>query len=160
MYGESAGGGLVAGAVLKMRDLGIALPGALVLWSPWADITAAGDSYGTLSKAEPFLTAAGLQASADAYASRADQKNPYVSPVYGDFSRGFPPTLIQGGTKEIFLSHFIRLYQAIDSAGGEAKLDLYDGMPHVFQIIGPDSPEGKLALAKSARFMAAHLATK
>ena len=37
--------------------------------------------------------------------------------VYGDFRKGFPPTLIQGGTKEIFLSNFIRLYQALDQAG-------------------------------------------
>jgi acetyl esterase/lipase len=35
MYGDSAGGGLIAGSVLKMRDEGVGLPGALVLWSPW-----------------------------------------------------------------------------------------------------------------------------
>jgi monoterpene epsilon-lactone hydrolase len=47
---------------------------------------------------------------ADAYADPKDQKHPYVSPVYGDYTKGFPPTLIQGGTKEIFLSNFIRQY--------------------------------------------------
>ena len=50
----------------------------------------------------------------------------------GDYTQGFPPTLIQGGTKEIFLSNFVRHYQALDAAGQTVKLDLYDGMIHVF----------------------------
>ena len=54
---------------------------------------------------------------ADAYAAPAHQKNPYVSPVYGDYTLGYPPTLIQVGTKEIFLSNAIRHYHAIDNAG-------------------------------------------
>ncbi len=39
IYGDSAGGGLAASAILKMKDDGIEMPGAIVLWSPWADIT-------------------------------------------------------------------------------------------------------------------------
>ena len=41
-----------------------------------------------------------LQNMADAYANSSDQNNPYVSPVYGNFSKGFPPTLIQGVPKK------------------------------------------------------------
>src|ERR1700677_157812 len=44
IYGESAGGGLSAGSVLKMRDKGLGMPAAIGLWSPWADITNRGDS--------------------------------------------------------------------------------------------------------------------
>ncbi|MEQ1518196.1 MAG: alpha/beta hydrolase, partial [Usitatibacteraceae bacterium] len=33
IFGDSAGGGLATGATLKMRDLGLSLPAALVLWS-------------------------------------------------------------------------------------------------------------------------------
>jgi acetyl esterase/lipase len=98
-----------------------------------------------------------LGPSAAAYADPKDQKNPYVSPVYGDFSRGFPPTLIQGGTREIFLSGFVRLYQAIDAAGRTVKLDLYEAMPHVFQNKAPASPESRQALGKMADFLKQHL---
>ncbi len=90
-------------------------------------------------------------------ADPAEQKHPYVSPVYGDFSTGFPPTLIQGGTKEIFLSNFIRLYQALDTSGQTVKLDLYEGMTHVFQPRLPDSPESTTALKKMAAFLEQHL---
>lgn len=160
LLGDSAGGGLVAGAVLKMRDQQMPLPGALYLLSPWSDITSTGDSYRTLAAADPSLKAESLQWGADAYAAPADQKNPYVSPVYGDYSQAFPPTLIQGGTREIFLSHFVRHYQAIRSGGKIAVLDLYEGMPHVFQALAPAIPETATSMKRAAEFFDAHLAER
>jgi len=159
-YGESAGGGLIAGAVLKLRDQGLAMPAAVVLWSPWADIADRGDSAITLATQDPiYRYGPHLKSSADAYADPQDQKHPYVSPAYGDFTKGFPPTLIQGGTREIFLSHFVRLYRKIDGDGGTAVLDLYDGMPHVFQIRPElaDAPETRAAMKKMAAFLKEHL---
>ena len=158
IYGDSAGGGLAAGSVLKMRDQGMGMPAAVVLWSPWSDITETGDTYVTLKHAEPsYIYENVLKPSANAYADPKDQKHPYVSPVYGDYTKGFPPTLIQGGTKEIFLSNFVRHYQALDAAGQTVKLDLYEGMIHVFMVAIPDSPESKLALSKVDAFLKEHL---
>jgi epsilon-lactone hydrolase len=159
MYGDSAGGGLVAGSVLKMRDEGIGIPAAIVLWSPWTDVTVSGDSYNTLKNADPLIKSdlIPLKKMAGAYANLSDQKNPYVSPVYGDFDKGFPSTLIQGGTKEILLSDFIRLYQAIDQANILVKLDIYEGMPHDFQIFLSTIPETYTALSKMNNFLHEHL---
>jgi acetyl esterase/lipase len=160
VYGESAGGALVAGSSLKMRDKNLGMPAAVVLWSPWADITNSGDSAVTLKAFDPaHLYDRHLKPAANAYADPKDQKHPYVSPVYGDYSRGFPPTLIQGGTREIFLSHFVRQYRAIDEAGGQGVLDLYDGMPHIFQVRPElvDAPETRAALKKMAAFLKHHL---
>lgn len=157
LLGDSAGGGLIAGAVLKMRDQHVPLPGALYLLSPWADITDTGDTYTTLALADPSLTTENLKWGADAYAAPVEQKNPYVSPVYGDYTRAFPPTLIQGGTREIFVSNFIRQYQAIRSGGHEAVLDLYEGMPHVFQALLPGIPETATSMKRASDFFDAHL---
>jgi monoterpene epsilon-lactone hydrolase len=158
IYGDSAGGSLAAGSVLKARDVGLGQLAAVVLWSPWADITKTGDSYSTLADADPILIYDDwLENAAAAYAKPEDQKHPYVSPVYGDFSKGFPPTLIQVGTKEIFLSNAIRLYQALDQAGIEVKLDPYDGMWHVFQAFHWRLPESELARQKMAQFLRTHL---
>ncbi len=158
IYGDSAGGGMAAGAVLKMRDQGMGMPAAVVLWSPWSDITDSGDTYVTLKHAEPaYIYDNVLKPSADAYSDPKDQKHPYVSPVYGNYSKGFPPTLIQGGTKEIFLSNFIRHYQVLDSAGQMVKLDLYEGMTHVFQVALHGSPESNIALMKVDAFLKQHL---
>jgi epsilon-lactone hydrolase len=158
MYGDSAGGGLVAGSVLKMRDEGIGIPAGIVLWSPWTDVTRSGDSYHTLKNADPFIPSDSmLKNMADAYVNPSDQKNPYASPVYGNFTKGFPPTLIQGGTKEILLSDFIRLYQAIDHANIPVKLDIYEGMPHVFQVFLNNTTESNTSLSKMSNFLHEHL---
>ena len=99
--------------MLKMRDQGLPLPGALWLLSPWSDITATGDRYTTLATADPILNSTRLVWDAEAYAPVADRKNPYVSPVYCDYSKAFPPTLTQVGTREIFQSCAVREYQVI-----------------------------------------------
>jgi monoterpene epsilon-lactone hydrolase len=156
IYGESAGGAIAAGTVLKMRDKELGMPAAVVLWSPWADITNSGDSAITMKNYDPYYVyEKHLKHAADAYAAPEDQKHPYVSPVYGDYTKGFPPTLVQGGTRELFLSHCVRQYRAIDSAGGEAVLDLYEGMPHVFQMRAElaESPETRAALKKMTTFL-------
>ena len=157
VYGDSAGGSLTAGVLLKMRSRGLPLPGAAVLISPWSDITRTGDSYFTLEEEDPFLAYnLSIQNAAAAYAPEADQKNPVVSPVYGDYTRGFVPTLIQGGTKEIFLSNCVRLYQAMDQAGVDVTLDLYEGMWHDF-IARDNLPESKTARGKIIAFFKDHL---
>jgi acetyl esterase/lipase len=158
LFGDSAGAN-VAGAVSHlMRDQGMGLPAALVLWSPCVDFANGGDTRMTLSTADPAVCYdRRLEHAMLAYASRQDWGSPYVSPIFGDFRKGFPPTLIQAGTREILLSDSVRLYQAIDSSGGVAKLDLYEGMTHVFQALAPSTPESKTALNKIRAFLNTHL---
>ena len=160
LFGDSAGGGLAAGSVLKMRDQGLPLPGALYLVSPCADITATDDTTTTLANADPILSNDKLAWGADVYAAPADQKNPYVSPVYGDYKKPFPPTLIQLGTHELFVSHSVREYQAIRSGGHEAVLDMYEGMPHVWQALAPSIPETRVAIDRAVAFLHSHLLAK
>jgi acetyl esterase/lipase len=94
-----------------------------------------------------------LENAADAYAEPEDQKHPYVSPIYGDYSSGFPPTLIQVGTQEIFLSNAVRHYRALDTAGVPVTIDPYEGMWHVFQAFNWNIPEADLAREKMAVFL-------
>lgn len=158
MYGDSVGGALAVGSVLKMRDRGLGMPAALVLWSPWTDVTGVGDTYFTLSNADPFITNDSQRNMAAAYANQSDQKNPYVSPGYGNFSSGFPATLIQGGTKEVLLSDFVRLYQALDQADIPVKLDIYEGMPHAFQtFFFHNTTESNTAISKTNDFLKEYL---
>ena len=155
IYGDSAGGGLAISTALNLRDRGLGMPAALVLWSPWADITNAGDTAHTLRDADPSLDYANmLKNSALAYARGLELTDFRVSPLYADFTKGFPPSLIQAGTKEIFLSTSVRLYQKLEAAGQETKLDVYEGMWHVFQQ--HPIPETEVSLTKSAAFINEH----
>ena len=156
MYGDSAGGGLTVSTVLNLRDKGMGMPAVVVLWAPWVDLTNGGDTAHTLAEEDPLLDYEDLlKRSAMVYADGLDLDDPRVSPINADFSKGFPPVIIQGGTKEIFLSTAVRLYQKLEASGQEAKLDIYEGMPHVFQQF--PIPESEIAIGKSAAFIRKHL---
>lgn len=156
IYGASAGGGLATSTVLNLRDQGLGMPAAAVLWSPWVDLTKDGDTQTTLEDQEPMLLYDGmLDRSAKAFAAGLDLKDPRVSPMHADFKKGFPPTLIQEGTKTIFLSTSIRLYQRLDEAGQKPVIDMYEGMVHVFQQL--PIPEAEYAVKKTAEFFKRHL---
>ena len=159
MMGDSAGAGLAAGSVLKMRDQHLPLPGALYLMSPSADLSGAGDTSTTLAPFDPVLAPDTSSWSREAYAAVADQKNPYVSPVYGDYMQAFPPTLIQAGTREMLLSSAVREYQAIRGGGHEAILDVYEGLPHDWFGLIPQAPETKTAVNRAKNFFASHLSS-
>ena len=87
-----------------MRDIGIGMPAVVVVFSPNTDLTLSGDTVFTLRNADPVLDVNATKNLIAAYADPSDQRTPYASPIYGNFSKGFPPTLIQVGTKEILLS--------------------------------------------------------
>jgi len=153
IIGDSAGGNLATRTVLTLRDNGLGMPAAAVLWAPWSDLTDEGDTAITLKDAEPILSYRNiLEPSARAYANGLDLKDPRVSPLYADFTKGFPPTLIQDSTRTTFLSTSVRLYRKLEAAGAQPVLDLYEGMWHVFQA--DLVPEAETAVEKSAAFIA------
>ena len=156
LYGDSAGGGLATSTVLNLRDRGMGMPAAVVLLSPWVDISDAGDTMHTLENTDPLLHYDPLlKTSALAYADGLDLTDPRVSGLYADFSKGFSPALITEGTKCMFLSTSVRLFQALEAAGQETKLDVYEGMWHVFQT--SPSPETEVSLKKISAFLHQHL---
>jgi len=157
MTGESAGGNIVVASILKARDQGLPLPAGVMLVSPLTDLGWGGDTRTTLAEADPVLRPRQIEPCFEAYVDPTDFMNPYVSPVYGDFGKGFPPLLIQGGTKESLLSDMVRLHRAVRAAGGDCRLELYEDMPHCFQVAMAEAPEGKEALAEQADFWMRHL---
>lgn len=54
---------------------------------------------------------------------------PYLSPLLGDVA-AFPPTLLQSGTKDLFLSNTVRMHRALRRAGVRAELHVWEAMPH------------------------------
>jgi monoterpene epsilon-lactone hydrolase len=152
LVGDSAGGGLAVAATLGLRVQGARLPKALVLWSPWVDLTNQSESHLRLAAIDPLLRKDDLDRSALAYAPANEHRNPAVSPLYAEFDAAFPPTLVQCGTREILLSDAVRLVRVLDEAGCRATLDVWDGMFHSFPSILPHAPEALRARARAKRF--------
>ncbi len=131
--GDSAGGNLALALMLKLKEEHRFLPGGLVLMSPWTDLTSAGESFQEKAELDPVLDEPYINRMILAYAKERDLKNPFISPLFGNFT-GFPPVYIQVGENEILLDDSVRLYKVMEQAGVSVKLDSFPGMWHVFQM--------------------------
>src|SRR5438270_7772421 len=108
VMGDSAGGGLALALLLRLRDLGEALPAAAVALSPWTDLALTGASLTRNATADPMENPDDTHFLAACYLGDGDPKNPYASPLYGD-PTGLPPTLIQVGSDEVLLDDSVRM---------------------------------------------------
>lgn len=131
--GDSAGGNLALSLVLKLKEEERLLPRGLVLMSPWTDLTSSGKSHETKADMDPVLNEEYIHRMVSSYAQDMDLSNPYISPLFGDFT-GFPPTYIQVGENEILLSDAIRLHKKMIDANVSVRLEHFPGMWHVFQM--------------------------
>ena len=130
---DSAGGNLALVLCHLLKQSARRLPGALILLSPWTDMTAGGKSYQERADMDPILTMNYITAVREAYARGADCSSPLLSPLLGDLS-GFPPTLIQVGSNEILLSDSVRLRDRMIQAAVPCRLEVWSDMWHVFQM--------------------------
>ena len=127
--GVSGGGNLAAALPLRIRDEGLPLPAGVVLLSPEVDLTESGDTFETFAGLDPIIPGR-LTDQIRAYAPGRDLRTPYLSPLFADFSKGYPPTFLQSGTRDMFLSNTVRMHRALRSAGVPAELNVWEGMPH------------------------------
>ena len=126
------------------------LPGALLLMSPWTDMTMSGESLRERAGIDPALTPEYMAAVRAAYAGDMDPSLPQFSPLFADFS-GFPPTLVQVGTHEILFSDEERLAENMRAAGVEVRLEVWDRMWHDFQMY--PSRSASAAMQNTAHFL-------
>ncbi len=155
--GTSAGGGLTLASNLRFIQLGLETPGALWVGTPWADLTKTGDSQFTNEGIDRNLVAYDglLEGAAKIYAGGRDLKTPLISPVYGDF-KGFPPTYLVTGTRDLFLSDTVRVHRKMRVAGVVAELNVYEGVSHG-EYMFPDTPEMRQTFGELGAFLLRHL---
>jgi epsilon-lactone hydrolase len=149
VYGPSAGAALAAACILKARDLGLPLPAACVLHSPQSDLTESGDTFETNEKLDMLLSR--MPRVIALYAGGRDLSDPYLSPVFADFGKGFPPTLLSSGTRDLFLSNTVLLHRALRRAGIAAELLVFEAMSHG-GFFGK-APEDREMLGEHVRFI-------
>jgi monoterpene epsilon-lactone hydrolase len=154
--GSSAGGNLASAAMLMIKDQGLPPPAGLVLLTPEVDLTEAGDSFRTNVLLDVTLKGPLPECNA-LYAAGHALADPYLSPLFGDLA-GFPPTLVQTGTRDILLSNSVLMHRKLRKAGVEAELHVWEAMPHGgFGLFGfGDAPENAEIDDEVRRFIHAH----
>lgn len=152
MAGDSAGGGLTMSLLIDLKQRALPMPACAVLWSPWVDLLGEGGASGWNAAADPILSPETLELSVRRYVGDAIPDDPRLWPLHTDLS-GLPPLLIQVGSIEILLSDSVRLSEAASKAHVHTRLDVYPGMPHLFQGFGFMLEEGVAAVRDSAAFI-------
>jgi epsilon-lactone hydrolase len=153
--GDSAGGGLSLSLLVRLRDLGFAMPDGAILLSPWTDLTASGSSVDGNAGKDLWFTRRHLETWAGHYAAPAVRRSPYVSPVFAELS-ALPPLLLLAGEDELLLDDALRVREAAGAAGTDVRVHVGRGMQHDWPLTLPWLDESRLAWAVMESFVEEH----
>ena len=151
VVGDSAGGALALGLAITSE---LQPPAVVVGLSPWTDMTLSGPSMDTnrptdalFGGDQPF----DLDAMVDLVLGGPgqDRRDPRVSPLHGDLTR-LPPTYLQVSGAEMLLDDAQRV---ADAAPDVARLDIFAGQQHTFQMAAGRSPVADDAIARVAEWL-------
>ncbi len=152
LYGTSAGAVLTGEIAVRLRQLHLPLPGALGIFSGFGDFSQPGDSraiFALNGLSGPLSPPSETQSGDNAYVGSTGVKNPVLSPFFADLS-GFPPTLFITSTRDLLLSGTTILHRAFLRAGVDARLVVFEALPHAFwnDVHLPESQEANQIMAK------------
>jgi len=154
IFGTSAGAILSCEVTVKLKQLGLLLPGALGVFSSLADFSRPGDSRqlftlngfpGQLQPADP------RHLPDNEYVGKTDRKDPVLSPLYADLS-GWPSSLLVTSTRDLLLSETTIFHRALLHAGNDSQLVVFEALPHAFWYHF-QLPETREALELMATFL-------
>ena len=144
LYGTSAGAILTGEVAVRLKQLGMPLPGALGIFSGFGDFSQSGDSQAmySLRGLSGSLPLPSSQPRDSEYAGSHDRKDPVLSPIYADL-HGMPPTLFITSGRDMLLSGTTILHRAFLRNGADARLVVFEGLPHAFwnDVSLPESRE-------------------
>lgn len=158
VFGTAFGGNLTLLLVQRARKEGLPLPAAIMVGTPWSDLSKTGDSYYTNAGLDSFTYEGLAEAAMKLYANGRDLRDPLLSPIYGDFS-GFPPTFLVSGTRDLLLSNTVRVQRKLLQAGVPAQLEVEEGQSHGQYLYAAtvDAPEALELYSHLGHFFDEHL---
>ena len=160
--GDSAGGNLTLSLLAWSRDTQRRAPNAAVALSPVTDMRMVNPSIKANLNTDIMLKPMAkklakiprwLMLSAGAFIAPYNTKDPEISPLLGKL-HDLPPTLIQASDAEILLDDSRRYANKAKSAGSIATLQIWSGMPHVWQMFHPELCAAQEAFDEIQKFIA------
>ncbi|SNU08549.1 Acetyl esterase/lipase [Lachnospiraceae bacterium] len=158
LAGESAGGNLCLALALKARDRGRRSIAAVIAHSPLVDFTGILDR--SQHEIDDFTVKSGfIEPMKIAYAGDADPSNPYISPVYGDYSN-FPPVFLTCDYNETLYADSMAIYKKCRDAKTPVKMVQMKGAFHAFATMGTRTPETERILVDNINFITQYIPHK
>src|SRR5947208_14649831 len=134
IFGTSAGAILTGEVAVKLKQSGLPLPAALGIFSGLADFSRTADSQQlfALNGFSGNISPQGPNERHDSpYVGKTDARDPVLSPLFADL-RGSPPTLLVTSTRDLLLSNTSIFHVALLQAGVDARLVVFEALPHAF----------------------------
>ncbi len=153
--GDSAGGGLTLALAMTLRDRGIALPAALGLICPWADLAIDIDEARPELR-DPLILPSMCTEWAPRYVGSSDPRCPGISPVYGDMT-GLPPIVMQTAGDDPISADAAKIETACAASGTTLDHRRFDDMWHDFHLQVSLLPESRDALVELGAKLRNHL---
>ncbi len=148
--GDSAGGNLAISSVLKMRELGLALPGSVIAMSPWIDMETTGVSLQSNAATDALVSAELLAGMAGMFLGESASANdPLTNPLYADF-KDYPALYITAGSVEALLDDAVRIHEKAEESSVNTVLSIVEGMQHVFPFMAGRASEADAEIEKIA----------
>jgi acetyl esterase/lipase len=155
LAGDSAGGTLVLGTLLALRDAGGPLPAAGIAISPWVDLSCSGASFQGNARCD-FVGERHCRLAAVSYLGGVDPRRPDVSPLFADL-HGLPPLLVQAGGAEVLVDQIRAFAGRAREAGVACTLSVYDDMVHVWHLLRSATPHAQRAIDEAGAFVRTHV---
>lgn len=148
--GDSAGGNLAVATVLKLRDDGVALPGAVIAFSPWLDMEHVGKTLETNAATEALCSRAVLEAMSGMFlGEQGSRTNPLANPLKASY-KGYPRMYLNAGELETLRDNAEDLARIAKADGVDVTLSVVGGMQHVFPFLAGRAVEADDELRRIA----------
>ena len=146
--GESTGGNLVLTTAVGAARDGIPMPAAICSVSPVVDLSFPMPSYHARMERDCILPKNQSSIVKDLYVKGADTTDPFMSPIYADFT-GFPPVYFEVSTEEMLFDDTIRTHEKLLRCGVDSSLKVWEGMWHTFYMMPfPETEEAHQNIAE------------
>jgi acetyl esterase/lipase len=159
IVGDAAGGNIALEATLRQMRAKRPLPAAVAVVSPITDLARTGASMKSDAGAEKAIDGLRSDTVRKAYLGGTAPTDPDASPLYADLT-GFPPLLMQVGSRETLLDDTLRLADKAKTAGVDVTSEVWPGMIHQWQLFPFMLDDARRSNQKIAEFAMKHFADK
>lgn len=146
--GDSAGAGLAVQMTQALQARGDRLPPALILWSPWVDISLSNPDVLEADKRSVIIGYEGIIQAAKIYAGDRPLTDPLCSPIYSDLS-GLPPLHIWAGTRDLLYPDIVKFAALARDVGVSVQITEARGQNHMYMFM--PQPDVKAVMRATAR---------
>ncbi|MEX2148992.1 MAG: alpha/beta hydrolase [Steroidobacteraceae bacterium] len=151
LVGDSCGASLALACALDANRQGRPVA-AVVLFSPFVDLSVSGDSWQRNEGRDPILTADLARGCATLYAPGIDPRDLRLSPVFDDLS-SLPPLQIHASAADPMFDDATRLMSACNRAGVPVESHLWSDIAHVWYLFHDQLKQARHSINLTGSFV-------